>query len=82
MSDVEKQDLIGHLKDDLDKAMLLGCDIVDNYLPLCGDPRKLPDKEQTKLMRDLLWQYHRYSLTMDMLMDQIIKIGEKVDQIQ
>lgn len=82
MSDVERQDLIGHLKDDIDKVVLLGGDITSEYLGMCGDPRNLPDKEKTKLMQELLWQYHRYSITMDLLMEQVFKIRDKVDQLQ
>ncbi|KAF5059801.1 hypothetical protein DSECCO2_332210 [anaerobic digester metagenome] len=82
MSDLDRQDLIGHLKDDVEKVVLLGSDITCEYLPMCGDPRDLPDNEKTKFMRDLLWQYHRYSITMELLMEQVFKISDKVDQLQ
>lgn len=82
MNDVDRQDLIGHLKDDVAKAMLLGGDITCDYLTMCGDPRDLPEPEKTKFMQELFWQYHRYSLTMDLLMEQVIKIKEKVKQLQ
>lgn len=81
-ADIDQQDLIGHLKDDVAKAMLLGGDIICDYLQLCSDPRDWPEDEQTKFMRELLWQYHRYSLTMDLLMEQVVKIRDKVDQLQ
>ncbi|MBC3899204.1 hypothetical protein GH811_06190 [Acetobacterium malicum] len=72
MNDVEMKDLIGNLKDDIQKAMLLGGDITCDYLGMCGDPRELPEPEKTKFMRDLLWQYHRYSITMELLMDLVL----------
>jgi len=79
---IEQQDLICNLKDDIEKAVLLGGDITCDYLGMCGDPRVLPEPEKTKFMRDLFWQYHRYSITMELLMDQVFKIKEKVDQLQ
>lgn len=79
---IDRQDLIGHLKDDVAKAMLLGGDITCDYLQMCDDPRDWPKDEQTKFMQELFWQYHRYSLTMDLLMEQVIKIKEKVNQLQ
>ncbi len=79
---VEQQDLIRNLQDDIEKAVLLGGDITCDYLGMCGDPRELPEPEKTKFMRNLFWQYHRYSITMELLMDQVFKIKEKVDQLQ
>lgn len=79
---IDQQDLIGHLKDDVDKAMLLGGDITCDYLTMCGDPRDLSEPEKTKFMQELFWQYHRYSLTMDLLMEQVVKIRDKVNQLQ
>lgn len=81
IADVERRDIIGTLKDDIEKVVLLGGDITSDYLPMCGDPRDLPDDEKTKFMRDLLWQYHRYSITMELLMEQIIKIRDNVNQL-
>lgn len=80
-ADVERQDLIGNLKDDIEKVVLLGGDIICDYLHMCGDPRDLPDDEKTKFMRDLLWQYHRYAITMELLMERIFKIRDNVNQL-
>lgn len=80
-ADVEHRDLIGNLKDDIEKVVLLGGDIICDYLPMCRDPRDLPDDEKAKFMKDLIWKYHRYSITMDLLMEQIFKIKDNVNQL-
>lgn len=79
--DVDRRDLICDLGCDIEKAVLLGGDITCDYLGMCGDPRDLPEPEKTKFMQELFWQYHRYSLTMDLLMEQVFKIKEKVDRL-
>jgi|LGOV01.1.fsa_nt_gb hypothetical protein len=81
MSDVERQDLTGLLKDDIRKVSLLAEDISNNYLGDMIDTHNLDKDERTKFARNLEWDYNRYSVIMAILRDQIDNISERVNQL-